>query len=84
MRTITALTLSAISLLATSCQSGTAGYYNVANPPPMTAAERADSLAGIRAIEDEGFEYRHRERMSRAVAWNYACASSCNHRSCGH
>ena len=72
INTISTILLAATALCAVSCQSGTAGYYNVANRPRMTEVERAQSLAGIRAIEDEGFLYRHRERMSQAEACRYA------------
>jgi hypothetical protein len=72
MKTIQIALVLAAALNVVSCQSGTAGYFNVRNAPPMTPSEQARSMAGIRAIEDEGFRDRHRERMSQAAAWRYA------------
>lgn len=72
MKTIRNTTLALLPLLAASCHSGTAGFYTVPNAPAMTPEERSVSHANIRAIEDEGFAYRHRERMSEAAAWRYA------------
>jgi hypothetical protein len=40
----------------------------VAPPPPMTAAERAESARRLHEIEDENFHYRDRERRSAADA----------------
>lgn len=76
MKTITTIALAILPLLAASCQSGTAGFYTLQNAPAMTPAERSVSHANIRAIEDEGFSYRHRERMSEAAAWRYARPSA--------
>lgn len=72
MKTIRNAALAILPLLSVSCHSGTAGFYNLQNAPAMTTAERSASHANIRAIENEGFAYRHRERMSEAAAWRYA------------
>jgi len=71
MKTILNTSLALLPILAASCHSGAAGFYTMPNPPAMTPEERSVSLANIRAIEDEGFAYRQRERMSEAAAWRY-------------